>query len=153
MSDLIARINTRSKFEDADLSEDMKKEMGLYTKLEGKLAETYREGDFRKLINYIIDNSVKSENEYNRAIAMDVKNMIAEHDPNTKPFEVYIYDLEIKDYIRSVNDPEVEAMTLEDKIKPYLKHTVIQSQEGAEKELDYIDLVVDLNSKIGYKTA
>ncbi len=153
MQDLVVRINTKKEFERIDLSEDMKKEMGLYTKLEGKQAEIYRGGDFRKLISYIVDQGVKLENEDDRSIAMEVKNMLAEQDPNTKPFEIYIYDLETKEYVRSVNDPEVEAMTLEDKIKPYLKHTAIRSEGGIEKELDYIDLVVQLDPKIGYRTA
>lgn len=153
MRDLVARINTKKGFEGIDISEDMKKEMGLYTKFEGKQAEIYRGGDFRKLISYIIDKGVQSENEEDKSIAMEVKNMLAEQDPNTQPFEVYIYDLGTKEYARNVNDAEVAAMTLEDKIKPYLRSTTIQSGDGIERELDYIDLVVQLNSKVGYGTA
>lgn len=153
MKDLVARINIKSKFESVDVSEEEKKEMGLYTKLEDKQAEIYREGDFRKLINYIVDKGVKLENEDDRSTAVEVKNLLAEQDPVQKPFEIFIYDLGTKDYVRSVSDPEVVAMTLEDKIKPYLKHTVLQSEDGTERELDYIDLVVRLDPKIGYKTA
>lgn len=153
MSDLVARINIKDKFESIETTEDMKKEMGLYTKLEGKQAEIYRGGDFRKLINYIVDKGVQSEKEDDQSIAVDVKNMLAEQDPAQKPFEVYIYDLSTKEFVGSTNDAEVTAMILEDKIKPYLKHTTVQSEDGTERELDYIDLVVHLNPKIGYGPA
>lgn len=153
MKDLVARINIKNEFEKIGISEDEKKEIGLYTKLEGKQAEIYHEGDFRKLINYIVDEGVKSENENDKSIAMEVKDMLAEHNPNTQPFEVFIYDLETKEYVRNASDSESKVMKLEDKIKPYLKPTVVQPEEGVERELDYIDLVVQLNPIVGYKTA
>ncbi|MDP2907059.1 MAG: hypothetical protein Q8O03_03905 [Nanoarchaeota archaeon] len=153
MSDLVARINTKDKFESIETTEDMKKEMGLYTKFEGKQAEIYRGGDFRKLINYIVDKGVQSENEDDKSIATDVKNMLAEQDPAQKPFEVYIYDLSTKEFVRNVNDAEMAAMALEEKIRPYLKHTTVQSEDGTERELEYIDLVVRLDYKIGCKPA
>lgn len=153
MSDLVARINTKDKFDSIETTEEMKKEMGLYTKIEGKQAEIYRGGDFRKLINYIVDKGAQSENEDDRSIAVDVKNMLAEQDPSQKPFEVYVYDLSTKECVRNVNDAEMEAMTLEDKIKPYLKHTTVQSEDRTEREIDYLDLIVRLDYKVGCKTA
>jgi len=145
MKDLVARINTKMAFESIDINEDMRKEMGLYIKLEEKQAETYRNGDFRKLISYMINQNIKSENEEDRLISLNVKEMLSEQNPKYKIFEIYIHDSETGDYVRNVNDPDITPMSLKDKIKPYLKHTVIPSKEGVKKEIDYIDIVVGMN--------
>ncbi|MEM4244824.1 MAG: hypothetical protein QW404_00035 [Candidatus Nanoarchaeia archaeon] len=136
--DLVIRLNTKASMAIAE-NPDM---VGLYSRVHAEEAEKYRKGTFGKIINYCIEQGIESTLEEDRVLAGEIRTMLGENGPD-KPFEIMVYG-ENKIPKRNVISGG-SIMHLEDKVESYIEN---RSRDNGES-YDYLDMVVDLNTKVG----
>lgn len=139
--DLVIRLNTKASLAVAE-SPDM---AGLYSRLQAEEAERYKRGTFGKVINYCIEQGSESTLEEDKVLAGEIRTMLGENS-SEKPFEIMVYD-ENRTPKRNLTNERSVIMHLDDKLEGYVDR---RSKESME-QYDYLDLVVDLNTKVGRK--
>ncbi len=136
--DLVIRLNTKASMAIAENPEMV----GLYSRVHAEEADRYRKGTFGKVINYCIEQGSESTLEEDRTLAGEIRTMLGENGPD-KPFEIMVYD-ENRMPKKNVTSGG-SIMRLEDKVEGYIERKVRDDGES----YDYLDMVVDLNTKIG----
>ncbi len=147
MEDLIARLNTYQSLNNTT-AEEKAYGAGIYLNF-GEESETYRNGTFQKVINAILEQAFASGEKSYKKIAQDVKNALSQQGPLTK-LEIMVYDPKNDTFIRNANNEESLVMDLNEKVEDYIVQTTIDDNKES-KEIDYLDIVVRLNSAVGGK--
>jgi len=133
--DFIARLNTRTSLA-------ISGEEGIYHKFEGN-ADVYRNAAFSGVINYLVDVGLRSGDENEKSIAYEVKQMLKEQEPQNKPLDIQVLD-ELGNPKPNIAESGSNYMALEDSVSSYIDRRTLDNAE-----FDYLDFVVELNSKVG----
>lgn len=145
MANLLARLNTYASLNNTT-SDEKKYGAGIYVDF-GNESETYKEGTFRKVIESILEQALISEERIYRDIAQDVQNYMAQQN-SVRRFDIMVYDPKNDDFMRNTENEESMVMGLDDHVKNYIIERDISDGEESKK-VDYLDIVVRLNSPVG----
>lgn len=146
MTNLLARLNTHESL-NAATSEEKVYGAGIYVDFSDE-SELYKQGTFKKIIDAMLEQAIESSEPSYKAIANAVKNSIAHRGPATR-CDISIYNPQRGQYLRNVNNEESVVMKLDDSIKDYIVEREITDNEGITTKVDYLDIVVKLNSSVG----
>lgn len=144
---LIARLNTHESLAAAS-AEEKKYGQGIYANF-GEDSEIYKNGNFKKVIDSLISQAMESGEQKYQDIASDVTSKISQQG-NGISLEIKVYDPKSGDYLRNVSNERSMVMNLDDKVKDYIVEKEI-TNEGETHKVDYLDIVVVLNSIVGVK--
>jgi hypothetical protein len=107
-----------------------------------ELEDEYRSKTFGDAITYMIKNPEKNED-----IADEVRSYLQEQDGTNKIFEIRAYDADGNAKINVLNKRS-NVLDLQDKIGDYIDSRSLDLH-GANESYDCLDMVVDLNTKVG----
>lgn len=142
---LVARLNSHESLAAAS-AEEKKYGQGIYANF-GEESELYRNGNFKKVIDSLVSQAMESGDQKYQDIASDITSKISQQRPGVS-LEIKVYDPKLDDYLRNVNDERSMIMSLDDKVKDYIVEKEIES-DGETHKVDYLDIVVVLNSIVG----
>lgn len=147
MKNLLVRLNTYASLKKAT-PDDKKYGAGIYLDF-GDESEIYKEGTFNKIIDAVLEQALVSEEKEYRDIAQDVQNYMDQRS-SVKRFDIMVYDPKNDEFRRNIENERSMVIDLEDLVKDYVIEREIINEEETSL-VDYLDIVVRLNSPVGRK--
>lgn len=147
MTNLLARLNTLESLK-AVTAEEKKYGAGIYIDFSDE-SDMYKQGTFKKVIDSILEQAFDSGESNYQGIAEAVKNDIMQQGPGID-LHVLVYDPKNDSFLRNVADEESIKLDLDDYVKDYVIKRELGNGEDVQT-VDYLDIVVNLNSKVGGK--
>ena len=147
MANLLARLNTLEGLK-AATAKEKKHGAGIYVDFSDE-SDMYRQGTFKKVIDAILEQALDSGEQTYRNVAEAVKSDLNQQGPGTD-LHILVYDPKNDTYLRNVADEESVKLDLDDYVKDYIIEKELDDNEEAKK-VDYLDIVVNLNPKVGGK--
>jgi len=147
MTNLLARLNTLEGLK-AATAEEKKHGAGIYVDFSDE-SDMYRQGTFKKVIDAILEQAFDSGEQTYRNVAEAVKSDLSQQGPGID-LHILVYDPKNDTYLRNVADEESVKLDLDDYVKDYIIEKELDGNEESKK-VDYLDIVVNLNPKVGGK--